>query len=280
MLRLLTPHDFPFVDPLLTAAYTRSTSMLDDLTHYYRLQPDGWLLALHNEIPVGMGGALFYDTFTRIGLMAVFPEIQHQGIGVAIMQQLLEWSANRGATTVLLDATPAGVPLYAKLGFITDDSACVYIQRRSSTLVDTRAISTKQLELDELPEVVMYDAERFGAQRARVLTSYYQAFPDRAFAALNDQGIITGYIIAQARRLGPWLADTPEIAEALLQQALHLTFSQSPMATAPEYNQAARSLLTRAGFIPEHHWQSMRLGGIPELHRRRWFYGYANLYVG
>jgi len=161
-----------------------------------------------------MGGALFYDTFTRIGLMAVFPEIQHQGIGVAIMQQLLEWSANRGATTVLLDATPAGVPLYAKLGFITDDSACVYIQRRSSTLVDTRAISTKQLELDELPEVVMYDAERFGAQRARVLTSYYQAFPDRAFVALNDQGIITGYIIAQARRLGPWLADTPEIAEA------------------------------------------------------------------
>ena len=101
ILRLLTPHDFPSVDPLLTAAYNRSASMLGDLAHYYQLQPDGWLLALRDEIPVGMGGALFYNTFARIGLMAVQPEMQHQGIGTKIIQQLLDWCANRGATTAV-----------------------------------------------------------------------------------------------------------------------------------------------------------------------------------
>jgi hypothetical protein len=126
----------------------------------------------------------------------------------------------------------------------------------------------------------MYDAGRFGARRSEVLTSYYQAFPDRTFVARNSQGIITGYIIAQNRRLGPWLADTPEIAESLLQQALHLAFSPSPMVIIPEYNQAARSLLTRVGFMPGHRWQSIRLGGIADLQRRQWLYGYANLYFG
>ena len=75
--RLLTASDFLSVDPLLTAAYDRSTSMLDDLKQYHRLQSDGWLLALHNTVPVGIGGALLYDTFARIGLVAVLPEMQH-----------------------------------------------------------------------------------------------------------------------------------------------------------------------------------------------------------
>ena len=145
ILRPLTPRDFPSVDPLLTAAYISSTSMLDDLVRYHRLQPEGWILALRDEKPVGMGGALLYGTRARIGLMAVLPEMQHQGIGAAIMQYLLEWSANRGATTVLLDATPAGAPLYEKVGFIADDTACAYIQKGSSTMMDSPAIAALRL---------------------------------------------------------------------------------------------------------------------------------------
>jgi predicted N-acetyltransferase YhbS len=154
VLRPLTPRDFPSVDPLLTTAYISSTSMLDELVRYHRLQPGGWILALRDERPVGMGGALLSGARARIGLMAVLPEMQHQGIGAAMMQHLLEWIAHRGATTVLLDATPAGVPLYAKFGFIADDTACASIQRRSSRVVDAPARVTRQLEPEELPEVI------------------------------------------------------------------------------------------------------------------------------
>jgi GNAT superfamily N-acetyltransferase len=279
-LRLLTPRDFPSVDALLTAAYSRSTSMLDDLIHYYWLQPDGWLLALKNERPVGMGGCLFYGTVARIGLMAVLPEMQHQGIGAAILQQLLAWVANRGATTVFLDATPAGAPLYARFGFVTDDCSCAYIQRRSSPLVSPALRTTRRLGPDELPDLVSYDTTRFGTQRTRVLTSYSEKCASRIFVARDSQGSMTGYIIAQPSRLGPWLADTPEIAEALLQQALHLSFAQSFMVITSKSNQTAQLLLKQAGFLPERCWQSMRLGGMADLRGRQWLYGYANLYVG
>ncbi len=280
VLRPLTPRDFPSVDPLLTAAYTTSISMLDDLMRYHRLQPDGWILALLDDRPVGMGGALLYGTRARIGLMAVLPEMQHQGIGAAVMQHLLEWIAHRGATTVLLDATPAGVPLYAKFGFIPDDTASAYVQKQASTLVDTSGRATTCLEPEELLEVIRYDEGKLGVRRTGVLTSYYEDFPDRIFIVRDSQKVITGYIVAQPHRLGPWLADTPEVAESLLLHALHLSFARPPQALVPEYNQAARQLLERAGFLPTRHWQSMHLGGIPDLRSRQWLYGYANFYCG
>jgi GNAT superfamily N-acetyltransferase len=280
VLRPLTPRDFASVDALLTAAYAPSTSMLNDLVRYHRLQPDGWILALRDERPIGMGGALLYGARARIGLMAVLPEMQHQGIGAAIVHHLLKWIAHCGATTVFLNATPEGVPLYAKFGFVVDDTACAYRQSCSPTLLNAPESVTMPLEPEDLAEVIHYDEGRFGSRRTGVLTSYSQDFADRIFIARDSQRVITGYIMVQPHRLGPWLADTPEIAESLLQHALRLSFSHPPQVLLPQSNQAGRRLLDRAGFLPERSWQSMRLGGSPDLRSRQWLYGYANFYVG
>jgi len=129
--------------------------------------------------------------------MAVLPEMQHQGIGAAILQHLLKWIAHRGATTVFLDATPEGMPLYAKLGFVVDDAACAYRQRRSRTLGDALGCITMPFEPEDLAEVISYDEGRFGSRRTRVFTSYSEDFADRIFIARDSQRVITGYIVAQ-----------------------------------------------------------------------------------
>ena len=125
-----------------------------------------------------------------------------------------------------------------------------------------------------------YDTARFGAQRSLASTSYTEQYAPRVFVAREGQGSMTGYIIAQASRLGPWLADTPQIALALLQQVLPLSFARSLMVITSQSNQAAQFLLKQAGFLPVRHWQSMCLGGVADLRSRQWLYGYANLYVG
>ncbi|HEY0757397.1 MAG TPA: GNAT family N-acetyltransferase [Ktedonobacteraceae bacterium] len=281
VIRQLMPRDFPAVDPLLIAAYGSPTSMLDELARYYRLQPDGWITALRDERPVGMGGALLYGAHARIGLMAVSPELQQQGIGATIMRHLLQWSVQHGATTILLDATPAGAPLYTKLGFALEDTVSAYIQKQSYTASDALTNDTRQLQAEELPEVIKYDAGRLGVERVRVLSAYYEEFAGRTFVAHDGQGKIAGYLIAQReRRLGPWVADTPDIARSLLQHALRLPFAWSPMVLVPDCNQAAQQLLKEAGFLPGRQWQSMHLGGTPNLQHRQWLYGYANFYCG
>lgn len=278
-LRPLTAADFRTVDPLLTAAYARPSSMLDDLVRYHQHQPDGWIIARLEGAPAGVGGAIAYGNFARIGLVAVHPDVQRQGIGRAIMEYLLEWAAVRGASTVLLDATPAGVPLYTRLGFVTDDFARAYSASPGASLAGPQAQAVRPLEPADLPDVVAFDAERFGASRPAILAHYVEEFAGHAFVAHDRGGRLVGYLIAQAQRLGPWLEFTQEVAEALLAHALPLCRGNTQV-LVPECNRAATALLERNAFSPGRRWHSMRRGGIRDLRQRQRLYGYTNFYVG
>lgn len=271
--------DFAVADLILTTVYERPHSMLAVLRSYHQMQPDGWLLARCDGVPAGTGGVILYGDLARIGLIATHPDFQRRGIGLAIMEHLLAWARDRGATTVRLDASPAGAPLYARLGFVTDDLVRGYRWTSSAAPVEPMADGVAPFRPADLPEVIAFDAERFGASRAVVLTQYADEFAERAFVARDDRGRVTGYLIAQTAMLGPWLAETPEVAAALLRRALPLC-SADMQAFVPEHNQAALALVERAGFTCMRRLSSMRLGGHAELERRQWIYGYANFYLG
>ena len=165
----LTAADVVVVDPMLTAAYERPASMANTLSSYLQLQPDGWFLARYDGVPVGMGGVIIYGDLARIGLVATHPDYQRRGIGRLVMEHLLRWASDRGATTVRLDASPVGAPLYSRLGFVTDDYVQVYVCPASfmGAVAATRAASAADgvapLRLAHLPEVIAFDSERFGA---------------------------------------------------------------------------------------------------------------------
>jgi ribosomal protein S18 acetylase RimI-like enzyme len=279
-LRPLTTADFAAVDALLSAAYARSSSMLGDLARYHRHQPDGWYLATLDGVPVGMGGAIVYGPVGRIGLMAVHPDFQRRGIGQAVMGQLLDWIALRGGTIVRLDATPAGVPLYRRLGFVTEDYAQAMVQARYIAPTSRETGMVEPLLRRDLPEVVAFDAERFGASRAAILAGYCDEFANGAFVARNSTGTVAGYLIVQTQRLGPWLADTMEVAESLLRRALYRSPPEPLSALVPECNGEARALLERYGFTPGRRWHAMRRGEASAFPQRERLYGYANFYFG
>ena len=68
------------------------------------------------------GVAAYADDWVGFRSIEVSPEHRRQGLGAAVMDALLEWGAERGATTaylqVLGDNAPA-LALYAGLGFVT-----------------------------------------------------------------------------------------------------------------------------------------------------------------
>jgi N-acetylglutamate synthase len=68
------------------------------------------------------GVAAYADDWVGFRGIQVAPEHRRQGLGLAIMAALLEWGAERGATTaylqVLGDNAPA-LALYERLGFVT-----------------------------------------------------------------------------------------------------------------------------------------------------------------
>lgn len=56
------------------------------------------------------------------------PEAQRSGIGGSPMREIITSARARGRSTLLLDASEAGRPLYLKPGFIRDDLVRVWIR--------------------------------------------------------------------------------------------------------------------------------------------------------
>src|SRR5512136_748548 len=109
-IRPLVDSDLERVDAILKLAFQGSASRLGELRLYRQIQPDGWFVATREDLPVGMVGATNYETFAHVGFMAVHPQAQRQGVGLALMQFLLA-RLEKQVPLVVLDSSAAGRPL-------------------------------------------------------------------------------------------------------------------------------------------------------------------------
>jgi len=118
LIRSMLESDYEDAEQILTSAFQRPGRWRSDLELIHRLQPDGLFLAEYNGLPAGMVTAVIYPAFAYVGFMAVHENNQHQGLALALMENLLAWLETKHVPAVRLDASPAGQHLYEQLGFI------------------------------------------------------------------------------------------------------------------------------------------------------------------
>jgi hypothetical protein len=261
----------------------RSSSRRDELAFYRSLQPNSWLVATMDSAPVGVGGVTCYGPFAWLGLMAVDPAMQRRGIGQALVEALIVRAHELGCTTVLLDASDAGAPVYARVGFVEDDRVRVYARESQTVPVEGNPEAAQRvtpLTRDDLPALVDFDTRHFGASREDLLVASLHLYADRVFATRDESGALTGYLVAQEQRFGPWVAATPETAETLLGHALTLPYATAPSVLVPALNRDATDLLERTGFRSSRELRHMRHGGEPALQRRERICGQASFAIG
>jgi Acetyltransferase (GNAT) family/Acetyltransferase (GNAT) domain len=261
----------------------RSSSRRAELAFYRSLKPNSWLVATLDGALVGLGGVTSYGPFAWLGLMAVDPSMQRRGIGQALVEALIVRARELGSPAVLLDASDAGAPVYARMGFIVDDHVRVYTRQTQTVPVEGNPEAAQRvtpLTRDDLPALVEFDARYFGASREALLAASLHLYVGRVFATRDEPGRITGYLVAQEQRFGPWVAATPEAAEALLAHALTLPYPAAPSVLVPALNRHAIDLLERTGFMASRELRHMRHGGEPALQRRERLYGQASFAIG
>ncbi len=278
-IRVLSDADLQIADAILKSAFRRPESRVEDLQLYRRIQPDGWFLASERGSAVGMVGATNYGTFAYVGLMAVHQDAQRQGIGFALMQYLLVWLDRHGAPLVVLDASEAGQPLYQKLGFVAYDQTYVF-RRGATTPFPERPSGVQVASVRELDELVHWDADVFGADRASVLHALLTTFPGRAFMLRDEQNQVAGYLFAQRNRIGPWVVRRSQDAEVLLQTALSLPYEGAVSVVVPEVNPGAIELLKRYGFEGVRSTCHMGRGPSAPPTQRTKIYGQTSLAIG
>jgi predicted N-acetyltransferase YhbS len=269
-------------DRVLMAAF-RSPSRQDELAFYLLLKPNSWLVATLDGALVGLGGVTCYGPFAWLGLMAVDPAMQRRGIGQALVEALIVRARELGSPAVLLDASDAGAPVYARVGFVVDDYVRVYARETQTSPMEGNQEAARRvapLTRDDLPALVEFDARYFGGSREALLAASLHLYTDRAFATRDVSGALTGYLVAQEHRLGPWVAATSGAAEALLAHALTLPYFEAASVLVPTLNRAATDLLERSGFSYARELRHMRYGGEPGLQRRERLYGQASFAIG
>ncbi len=288
-IRQFTDADTGPADELLNLAFHTSASRAHDLAIYRQLQPDGWFAAEQGRRLVGMVGAIHYGDFAHVGLMAVHPEAQRQGFGMALMQFILAWietysRAGQQPPASWLDASLMGRPLYEKLGYTSYDETGIYVRPINPAaplpggyLQKHRIQALTPHELDELAPL---DRAVFGADRRKVLQALLKVYPQRAFLQRDEAGQIAGYLIAQKNRIGPWVMLQPGQAEALLQTALSLPYEGTLAVNPSSKNKEISELLARHGF--EWSRANQHMGWrVSQLHgQRQQVFSQASLALG
>ncbi len=138
----------------------------------------------------------------------------------------------------------------------------------------------ERMQDSDLSEVAALDACIFGADRAAVWGYLFATYRARSFITRNGQGHINGYIISQSRRIGPWAAEKPGDADALLQTALTLGFGNDPVILVPEANPVALELVAQSGFRHNRTLRHMRRGSARGIGRSVEYYSLVSFSMG
>lgn len=239
-LRPLAVADIPLVDEFRQAAGWNQTRQ--DWERFIRQEPEGCFLATWNGIPAGTVTTITYgQKLAWIGMMLVDPDYRRRGISTVLMQRALTFLKGRGIHCIKLDATPAGEPVYQKLGFQPEWELQRWVRVASETCVK----STHKDGCSVLEENLLLDLEAFGADRSRWLTKLWNQSCVQATTAgygLMRNGVVADY-------LGPVIARDEATAAEIVKQLLCRSECQVYW-DIPCPNNAAARLATSLGFVP------------------------------
>ncbi|HZU11988.1 MAG TPA: GNAT family N-acetyltransferase [Chloroflexota bacterium] len=276
-LRLLTEDDIEDGAALLEAAYGRPGTWRQDLTLHLALDPDLWFGAEMRGRLVGIGGARWYETFAWIGLMGVLPACGGLGLGGRILDRVIEAARERGAESMVLDASAAGERLYLSRGF--SDHGITTLFERASQGDALPACGVEVAGIEDLEALAAFDASLFAADRTAALAALLSQPSTLAYVS-RAGGDIAGYIMARDKRIiGPWLALNDQAAGSLLAAVLTLAFDGPAQLRIPGQNPSAEAIARRAGFVEVRRLRHMALGPYPPQRRDR-IYGEASFSLG
>jgi GNAT superfamily N-acetyltransferase len=159
-----------------------------------------------------------------ISMVLVKGSHRRRGIGSRLLEHCFQSAEQRGCIAGL-DATEFGRPVYLRYCFRD-----VYPLRRwrLDGLPERRSppagLSLAPVGASDLGEVARYDLPRSGLEREHILAHLLERRPRLAFAARRGGGL-AGYALARegriATQIGPVVADSAEIAVALVAAAMH-----------------------------------------------------------
>ena len=241
---------------------------LDDADAFFAADPQGFLMGFIGEEPVACISVVAYgDAYGFLGFYICRPEFRGQGHGRALWQAGM---ARLEGRTIGLDGVVEQQANYARSGFaLAHRNIRFGGKAESGEVADVRIVEVDPDRPSGLAgSIVAYDRCLQPAPRETFLRAWLQP-PGRRTLAFVEANSLCGYGCVRACRagykIGPLLADTPEIAERLFAGLTGPLDGAPVFLDVPEPNAEAVALAKRHGLTPVFETARMYRGPAPAL---------------
>jgi GNAT superfamily N-acetyltransferase len=173
---------------------------------------------------VGTAATLPYGEFAWISMVLVLPDYRRHGLGTRLLKRCVEQLTAQGLIPVL-DATPAGLPIYRGIGFQETWSYRRLVRQAAqpSAAPSPGSVTVRRIADADWRALCAYDATAFGADRSALLQRLRGRLPPAELIA-ERSGRIVGFSLGRngrsAVQIGPIIAEDDATALALLSHAL------------------------------------------------------------
>ncbi len=231
-----------------------------DWRHFLSEPPGGALVAERAGRVIGTVATLRYGPFAWISMVLVDPDARGKGVGSTLLERGLALIPADVAPR--LDATPAGEPLYRKLGF-ADEYALErwYLDAGRYSLRPSTA--ARPFDASDWPATLEVDRRAFGASRERLLRRLAADAAEYAWV-FDDPTGPRGYLLGRhghvREHLGPLIATDEAAARVLLDTGLEAVAGRAIFIDVPRHQQRFRAYLRAAGFAVERPFLRMYRG--------------------
>lgn len=224
------------------------------------------LVAVLDDHILGSVTAINYDNKVAwIGMMLV--DRAYRGRGIARLLLLEAIDKLNSSLSIKLDATPAGRPLYLKLGFREEYTLYRMTNPSVSKICAGDDLSTaNQIKPEDIPEVAEFDKKVFGADRTELIRQLYEAYPELAWL-VKENKCVAGFCLGREgqkfTQIGPVFASSSEKVKTLLQSALDQLRDQAVVVDIIAAKSDILGWLEACGFVTQRPFERMYLNNNP-----------------
>ena len=174
----------------------------------------GTLVATAAALPYGRGpGGQGW-----ISMVLVHPDWRQRGLATQLLEDCVKALQARGVTPVL-DATPAGAPVYRRLGFV-DGFELARWEGDAQALPLQVAARVREAGAHDVDAICALDAQVTGLDRGFLLQDLLARDGAQAVVMRNGSGFAVTRPGTRATQIGPLVAAHEDDAQALLEAAL------------------------------------------------------------
>jgi GNAT superfamily N-acetyltransferase len=242
-----------------------------DWRRFLAMQPDGCFVGELDATAVATTAAFIFGPVAWIAMVLVEAEFRRQGVATALLKHALDFLDSRGVKTVRLDATAAGQPVYAKLGFVPEYPLTRYMGAAPvgcavHTFSPGGDMPAERCARHTLPfsagQIAAFDYRMTATSREKMLARLFEESPDLTQVWDQDgrlEGYITGRRGANATLIGPCIA-TAHAGPALLSAALACCADRPVFMDIPRDNAPAIEMVEKSGLGVQRHFMRMCRG--------------------